>query len=336
MIYVNFTMAKTGGGRTFRDRLLSLDGLPPIEFWVHEEGLQAKSPTVSLRLFKNSPWEFAKQLSKTDYILHAADRIFPGISAKQAMMVRNACWYEWAQFEKWPLRSVPRVAAMGVVAHWSRLKAFERIFLTSAMKEKWGMPNDCVMPHWLTEKEVFRLGEVQASRKIKPRTFAVVGDIYAYKGLEDLVKLKPSSNVSEIHWIGDIVHKDYGDRWLLRVQHVWKEKFIFHGALPWEQTMLKLAEASVLLNLSHLETFGQTILEALAMGKVVISRRTHWVESWVKEYGFSPYVRFFDDIQEVENLLLENNVGRCGANPLMDGMQEKRWAQFFWDRSSLK
>jgi glycosyltransferase involved in cell wall biosynthesis len=89
---------------------------------------------------------------------------------------------------------------------------------------------------------------------------------------------------------------------------------IFHGAIPFNQLMSKLAEMDVFLHTSREESFGMVIVEAMAMGIPVVAGINSGGPEWILKDGGGLLVNInsVDDVKEaLVNLMSPPVYSRC-------------------------
>lgn len=149
------------------------------------------------------------------------------------------------------------------------------------------------LPPWHWPEKLFPVTSMQEQ-------IVAAGGLQPVKGVSiaaaAMEKLLTNYQTCQLAWFG-------GDTWLapgygkmsgwLASQYPgsWQKNFVWHGALPHEELLQKMAAASVVIVPALFETFNYVALEAAAMGKALILTRntgaaeyfTHGKDAWIIE-----------------------------------------------------
>lgn len=159
--------------------------------------------------------------------------------------------------------------------------AFDHIiFVNKAIQDyfeyQWGreLTNAMILPNYI-DTDRFTIADNKKSNK----NVAVVGQISRKKGIGEILIIASLYPDYKFHLVGDIVDIDI-KRYL---EYKSPENITYHGVIPNEKLPAFYADMTYYLNASLRESFGVSIMEAMACGLKPLIRNWIGAENWYRD-----------------------------------------------------
>jgi hypothetical protein len=210
---------------------------------------------------------------------------------KNTALSCDLIWCEWADSNALEVQNLPfrgkkilRIHAYEVydIALYSIFNplAFDQIiFVNQAIQDyfeyQWGrkLTNAIVLPNYI-DTDRFTI----APNKKQNKNVAVVGQISRKKGIGEILMIAQICYDYHFHLVGDVTDIDIKKY----IEDNPRENITYYDSIPNEQLPAFYADMTYYLNASLRESFGVSIMEAMACGLKPVIRNWVGAENWYK------------------------------------------------------
>lgn len=178
-------------------------------------------------------------------------------------------------------------------------------FNSPMLKDKVGLEGD-VIPNSIKDSYIGNKRKYPYSKKMKI-CFIANANYYLKNPLNAIkafASIQDNDYINaELHFIGKDYSKDSAIAQQARKES-WDKNVIFRGGFSSNELMTELEEYDILLHTSREESFGNTLIEAMAKGIPVIGGKRSGAVPWVLDYGKAGILVDVEDISDIASALI--------------------------------